>query len=542
MNIPKRLFACIMLLGPAVALRAQSPPFQCIANAAVPPVIRAEGLTEVLGDVTLSCTGGISTPAGLPIPSVNFTLFVNTNVTSRLTAPGTEFAEPLLIVDEPASAVNPARPILNCGNTGAPDNSASGPGVCGAVSTGDPTQSYDGTPNGYGSGAMCDGSGGRPAANSFSCGRPNAFQGRISATQGNAITFYGVPVDPPGMVTSRTFRFTNLRADAAFLGVSGSLTTNYVQVQVSTNGSLGVAINNPQQIVGFIQSGLADPAFCVPSGASRARACEGFASSWKSKNFSFAVGDHNGTPGNATFSVGSAYWAYNGGTNYPADVAQNVPGAIYSTETGLEWLNNAANGPPTPNPPQGTGTVPVQSGLGYPFASIGYGGVNTWIVKDGFANSGTRIASTFTNIPAGASVQIPATVNLTNGAPNPTGVMVLTSTDSFGAGQFTPSSRVLTPSDNRAVYEVLWADPFSVESAEVAYTLLNAPANTTLQVSTSFAPVYSDGASHLASPVYPQPRFLVPSAGCSYGISPPSVNYPASGGSGNITVVPVPST
>src|SRR5204863_2819907 len=124
----------------------------------------------------------------------------------------------LLIIDEPASAVNPARPILNCGNTGAADSGGLGPGICSIISTGNPVSNYDASTNTYGS-ANCDGAAGRPPANSYGCGRPNVFQARLgtpqSPSQVNAVTFLNVPIDPPGQTGSRTIRITNLRADAA---------------------------------------------------------------------------------------------------------------------------------------------------------------------------------------------------------------------------------------------------------------------------------------------------------------------------------------
>src|SRR5215471_3790312 len=108
--------------------------------------------------------------------------------------------------------------MLNCGNSGAADNGSLGPGICALVSSGNPNFSYDGTPNGYGVGS-CDGTGGRPPANSYGCGRPNVFQGRIGTPQTpgqlNAVTFLNVPVDPPGTSISRTLRITNLRVNAA---------------------------------------------------------------------------------------------------------------------------------------------------------------------------------------------------------------------------------------------------------------------------------------------------------------------------------------
>ena len=64
----------------------------------------------------------------------------------------------------------------------------------------------------------------------YSCGRPNVFQGRIGALQNpnqyNAVTFVGVPLDPPGTAFIRTLRITNIRANAAQLGISSTFTTS----------------------------------------------------------------------------------------------------------------------------------------------------------------------------------------------------------------------------------------------------------------------------------------------------------------------------
>ncbi len=142
-----------LLAGFTVPASAQAPPFQCVANAGVPPIVRAEGYTELVGDLTLNCNGGVPTPAGLTVPPVNVTILLSTNITSKLlTSSG--FNEALLIIDEPNSAVQPARPILNCGATGAPDTGISGPGVCAITSIGQPQNTYDGTKQGtYANGA-----------------------------------------------------------------------------------------------------------------------------------------------------------------------------------------------------------------------------------------------------------------------------------------------------------------------------------------------------------------------------------------------------
>jgi hypothetical protein len=544
-----------LLAGFTVPVRAQAPTFQCIANAGVPPIVRGEGYTELVGDLTLNCSGGIPTPAGQAVPPVNFTVLLNTNVTSKLLA-GNLYDEALLIIDEPHSAVQPARPILNCGAAGAPDVGGSGPGVCSIISNGNPALTYDGTPN-ITNATACTGT--------YGCGRPNVFQGRTGTQQNpnqfNSVTWLGVPIDPPGTTTTRTIRMTNIRADAVFLGVSSTFTTNYVQAQIAVNGQTSISINNPQQIVAYVNRGLiaavgtttfgflqcnaqnatgANSAFATGGSTGTAPAqsgglkvptytfTEGFASSWKTKNISFVTN----TAGNGVIQTGNSYWTYNQTTtNYPVDLNQNVPGAIYNTESGFEYPSVTPLLDPAPNPPNGVGTVPVTATTAA--LSNAYNGTNgTAISGAGIATQGTRLALQLSSIPNGSIVLVPTKILLTNsdtvftaGVPvGPfSGVAVLTSTDANGAGAFVaPTAGVSTttlvavPSTGLIVYEILFADPFSVETAtipiEVAYAA-NLAQNlaqpgVTSQVAGSFAPFYSTQAAHNPSSTLPVPRFV----------------------------------
>src|SRR2546422_7087758 len=76
-----------LLLGSAVTADAQ--PFQCFAVGGVSTPARSEGLTELVGDFVLNCTGGVPTPAPTTpgtgvVPAVNIQVFLNTSLTSRL--------------------------------------------------------------------------------------------------------------------------------------------------------------------------------------------------------------------------------------------------------------------------------------------------------------------------------------------------------------------------------------------------------------------------------------------------------------------------
>lgn len=392
----KSFVAAAFLIGLAApVVRAQVQPFQCSTSVAgTPPVVRAEGHAEKAGDILLTCTGGVPTQAGNSVPTLNFTIFLNTNITSKETSSGS-FSEALLLIDEPnAASGQSSHPILNCGNTGAPDNS----GSCTTLSTGNPATTYDGTVNGY-LGGLCDGAGGRPAPNSLGCGRPNVFQAQQGSLQNpgeaNSIVFANVPLDPPGQTLTRTIRITNIRADAAALG-TGLYNSGQITANIAVNGATSISINNPQMAVAFIAPGMTASVVGSPGVSSPIRLLEGSSGAWKTKNLSFTVGDHNGTPGNAVLQSGS--FSYTGGLNYPADAAQNVANANFGTESGFQWQNNAQNAPPSPNPPLGFG-LPAAIGGGFPLQSAG--ATNSGINQAGVADSGTRVMLRFGNVPAG---------------------------------------------------------------------------------------------------------------------------------------------
>ncbi len=500
-------------------LQAQSVPMFCVGNFGFPNAgVRGQGVTELTNDYTASCTGGTPTPAGQTLPVFNFTLFFNTNVTSRITA-GNLFTEALLIIDNPVSIFNPTKPMLNCGNADAPDNGPAGPGICSIRSTGNPMTNYDGTQNGYGS-ALCDGSTGNPVAGTYGCGRPNVFQGRLGTPsnpgQANAITFYNVPLDPPGLSQNggRSLRFTNLRVN----GTPFNQTVDYSKPYPGAGGIVFATLlpDGPFPItIEFGKQTVASGGYpyfpCDSGNPLKVRVCF----STRPKNLSFTVGGRNGVNGNATIndSVACSY-NYNGGMNYPPDVAQNVPeiNQFYCSESGFEWQNNAANAPPFPNPPDAYFLNIKVTQTNFPLLSIGAGGLNTRIDSAGVADSGTRVAITFLGIPAGASVQVPPVVYLFTSSPpldtttytaGAAGVLVLTTTDAVGAGPFTGAAGTLTATNNIAVYECLWGSG----TTDVPYTITNAPIGTTLQTSVVMAPFYSDPIALQASSNLPVPRF-----------------------------------
>lgn len=214
-----------LLLGTAVTANAQAgPAFSCFANAGVPPLVRAEGITELTGDILLNCTGGTPTPAGQPIPAVNIQIFLNTAVTSKIVS-GTNLTEALLFLDDPGpqNLTNPQQ---------APCTTA----VC--------TNFGNGLGNSYYVGQNTTNT------------NVNVFQGQTVAGNPNSLLWIGVPIDPPGSTGTRIIRITNVRAYAAQFGAGNNAIPTTIQALISASGTFSVPINNPLQTVALIQKGL----------------------------------------------------------------------------------------------------------------------------------------------------------------------------------------------------------------------------------------------------------------------------------------------
>jgi len=518
------LAVVVLLAGFSIPASAQSS-VNCNNGGATPPLVRAEGLTELMGDLVLTCSGGPNgTPANQVVPQINITVILSVTITSKITASNL-YNEALLIIDEPNQAApgpNSNRPILNCGQTGAPDNSVeSGPGVCSIVSDGNPATTYNGVPFKFGT-STCGNT------STYGCGSPNVFQGRqgnpFNTGLVNNISFLGVPFDPPGTSTTRTLRFTNIRGNANQDQIASTFIQVPITAQVAINGNAPFGINVPSQgqNVAFVQRGLIttvirtrfDFVQCNSENGSLAggsrfppnnpggggggggqngvgsinfsatptvRFQEGFASSWKVRNVSEILA-------NGTFINANTY-LYNGGLNNPVDLNQNVPGVSYNTEAGFEYVPNQANPSPS-NPPAGYGT----GATGATNTGFSLNDSSTGISSAGVATQGTRLFMQFSNIPQGSAVfvppviffyrqnlgstPVPATFNA-----NSTGVAVLVSTDAAGDTPYSlaqslptgPSGfnangtvgNLVAVSNNLVVYEVLFSDANSLEQVDI---------------------------------------------------------------------------
>jgi hypothetical protein len=295
-----------------------------------------------MGDIVLDCTGGIPTPPNQSVPGINIAVNLDTFVSSQTTAVlnQVEFLESLLIIDEPNSASNPTTPLLNCGRTDAPDNLPAGAGVCsilggGALNAG---STYNGTP-----------------------GHPNVFQGRslrLITGQTNQVVFTGVPIDPPGTICAnpvngqchRIIRITNIRGDASTKGVAQDNQTSTITADLIINPSSGLPVDNPTHVVARVQLGLVGPALNAPK--LDFIQCNPLGGQVQGMTFTFREGFSNAFKPQSLTQVllnGVAKPAYdnNKALNTTQGVLnnQNVPGAVYDTESGfVNSLDGASGG------------------------------------------------------------------------------------------------------------------------------------------------------------------------------------------------------
>jgi hypothetical protein len=529
-NFRKLLLAsAAVTLFTAVSANAQvlatNQALQCVANAGVPPLVRAEGLSELAGDVTLNCQGGVPTQAGAIIPATNIRVFLNTNITSRIIGTtGANWSEALLMIDEPHSTTNPTTPLRICGDAST-NQVPTNPGVCTMFGTGNGLGVY---------------SGANPDPDVSVRNRPNVFGAR--QVLANAVEWPGVPVDPPGTLTTRIIRMTNIRANANQLGVSSTLVPTQITMFISITGATSVPINNPTQTVAFIQVGLSSSVRgpgnflqCVSQNPDLAaghsstpspNSYTGSSSALGNQGFQFVIRAVENFP--SSFKKLNAAQVSPTATTYPDTFwNQNVPGAIYNTEDAFVNTGSAlgrAYIDPTPNPPlqlvTGAGSVgptPTFPDLSSPGRAYRTAGA---------ANAGTRLIYQFSGIPNGAQLWIPGVVDVTSTlTAGKTGTARLVTTDSNGAGPFSPTSLNsgglaqvgVFNGAGIAVYEILFADAFTNERIDVpvAVAYVANPGNNLPTpgvqsgATVSFAPLSTVGT---ASDTAPIPRF-VPSPG-----------------------------
>jgi len=353
----------------------------CSANVAVPPQLRAEGVTELTGDIVITCQGGFAPTAGTAVPTANITVSLGTNVTSRLLN-SSNVSEALLLLDEPGSGLAGPGPLVG-DNVCSSGTAGAGPGGCGplyynpAATIGAFTTGAAVTCTTFTAG-ICTTFGTMASA-------PNVFQGVVS---GNQVIFNGVPVLAP--VTSgisRVFRITNIRANAAGVGSLGLAGTTPLNASIAISGSTSLPVNNPVLVTGFIQNGLATSVRSNANNGSLSGSSGNsplsFLQCSSQNNSSAGVGSTTQGLGEilrfgenfaTAFKTRVAPTASYSGVGYSGTYTQNIPGQIYNSESGFI--------------------------LGTPANSTQLAGL---------ADFGTRLRAVFTNIPAGVNVYVTTT-------------------------------------------------------------------------------------------------------------------------------------
>lgn len=220
----------------------------CTLNGGAPPLLRAEGVAEEVGQAFITCVGGSPTATGVAVPRINVRLFTSGyNITSKLIAVGSATAsEATLLIDDPAPAAQtwatfPTPPACVGPYTG---------GACG-----------------------------------------NMFFAHQVAGNPQAIEWRDIPFDPPGTTVNRVLRFVNIRVNAA-LATGGNVTSLIpppVNIFISITGTLTLPITSPFLPVGYIQNGLnftvSASTFpqCGPAGSFTARFLELFPNAFRTR-------------------------------------------------------------------------------------------------------------------------------------------------------------------------------------------------------------------------------------------------------------------
>jgi hypothetical protein len=502
------VFAFMALPSSAQVTAGQ--PLNCFANSGVPPVVRAEGFTELVGDLVITCTGG--NPAAPFL--ANFQLFLNTNITSRLVATSPDTSEALLMIDEPGLArldvngnptttttpfcvapsigANSERAQVAGGTVGAqgPATTACNASPAFAVSPG----STINTPDTFQQGTYTVFRAGRGA-------QPNQTIGGQSVGNENLLVWAGIPVVPPGSNRVRTFRITNVRANANGLGASQTLIPTQILAYISVFPQGTLPIDNPQQTVGYVQTGmLFDVRNCGGGSLDSANITFAQCTSTSAQRDFFGDPLRSGDlPANASLRFREGFQ-----TAFKPQIISgqeaSIPGVVYNSESGF---------------------VRPETGIA------------------GVADSGTRLAARFTNIPAGVRLFVSGTQ--ANGT-STGGTAVLVTTDAAGAsnigspsvarplptapfsqgrltcsGSNTPAIEIpLTNGAGTAVWEVTASNPSANETFIFDYAIAyrhnpgqGVPGVGTARVIGNFAPFYTanNQVERMGTTILPIPRF-----------------------------------
>jgi len=331
------MFAALLLVaGYATPASAQAG-IQCAVAAGTPvPTLRAEGLTEEVGDVVLDCTGGVPTPPGTIIFQTDLTINLPGPVTSRPLGSATEA---LLLIDDPG----PSQQV-----------------VCPTPATGCPVAGAGGI------------------VSFAAAGLTNVFQG-VMAGQ-NAVTFHGIPVEPPAPGgPQRVYRITNIRTNASGYVFNASGLAP-VPAYISWSDT-AVPIANPAPTVGYNAKSLN---YSAASTASSLQQCQ-----------SYSLAQVGSVTYQEEFATAFKIRVASGGQNQPGIVYNTESGLVVPTPFGTAGLADFGTRFTATliNIPSGVAVYvdsAANSSAGGSAVLVGSGGTTAQtLVYDGTTNSGT---------------------------------------------------------------------------------------------------------------------------------------------------------
>jgi len=449
-------------------------PLTCSASSA-PRDVRGEGVTELVGDVVITCTGGSPTGAGQPVSLSSVHVQLQVPITSRTlgtaadgnTVSGTTVtpnsaisltSEATLMVDEPyphapfpqGVAAIPGSPQQQIGCIATGGQVGNNPYVTGAT-----VGQCDILGDGTGTYTYAGGGNGIPVA------QYNTFQGVVNAnlTTGLAtINFNGVPLDPPGTNNQRIIRITNIRGDmTGLLGPTNSASGVPVVETISITATGNFIVPTSVVTVAYVFQGLQSGAVkgssgtqCVAGGSPFSITfAEGFVDSFKTAQITTMDASAAGPNQQLNSIRNDATAGSTGGFT-----TQNIPFVNYYTESGF-----------TPTP---SNSFPLNGQSSSAAAN-----------SIGVADTGTRFLITVNNLQNGVTVTFPAVVNgAAVGSPNLTlySVPKANSDGTGGTPVGTGSGIALAGSwvaggsatSQFVVYEVVADDPTQLESVVVS--------------------------------------------------------------------------
>lgn len=367
------LMALIALCG-ILAMAQNYPAAQCTANTATPPIARAEGFTEEMGQVLITCTGGTPTVKGALIQTINIQIFLSTNITSRVVQD--PWTEALAIIDEAGAPMQDGTsvPQVVCGDVGTTYDAILG--YC-------PTRAYNsiGTLDYTGTYNPIAGGEGTETYRRANIWQARCTAASCAASAQNQLVWLGIPYNAPGTSGQRTIRLVNVRGNANALGVSSTFIPTQINMYISISGTAAPPLANPNQTVAFVQQGLS---FAVEAGRSGSTSPGPYFQCVEPPDSALYATGVRGCVNlllrfSENFGTAFRHQRFGSSTN------QNIPGRVYNTEA-MFYGNNLPD------------LTPI--GRGVLTSDFTAADTSTW-KGAGTADNPTRLMARWTNIPAG---------------------------------------------------------------------------------------------------------------------------------------------